>query len=273
MTRNTVLALAVAALAVAGPAVAQENATVTLRSGERLSGQLVDLSGAGYTVRVDGQERRISANDVAVLDFTGGGTSQSDWDRLNSGAFVVLRDGQVITGNLTDVGGTSPLRLSFQVNGANRDFQSNEVARIVLARPNVTGITPTLPATPGATGPQGLVVPAQQGWTPTGINVSRGERLTFTANGEIRFASSDEARATPNGSNDRNPGNPLPNTPTGTLIGRIGNGRPFVIGAQTEIQAPAAGQLFVGINDTHMADNSGSFDVQIQRGNANARRR
>ncbi len=46
----------------------------------------------------------------------------------------------MITGQLTDVGGTSPLRLSFTVNGANRDFQSNDVARIVLARPNdVTG--------------------------------------------------------------------------------------------------------------------------------------
>src|ERR1700754_813709 len=119
MIRNTVVALSLAALSVAGTASAQENATFTLRSGERLSGQLMDLSGVGYTVKVDGQERRISPNDLAVIDFTGGGTSQSDWDRLSSGQFAVLRDGQIVTGQLTDVGGSSPLRLSFEVNGAN----------------------------------------------------------------------------------------------------------------------------------------------------------
>ena len=42
---------------------------------------------------------------MAVIDFTGGGTSQSDWDRSNGGQFAVLRDGSVVTGQLTDVGG------------------------------------------------------------------------------------------------------------------------------------------------------------------------
>ncbi len=136
MIRNTVVALSIAAVTAAGTASAQENATFTTRSGDRQTGQLIDLGGVGFTVRINGQDRQISTGDMAVIDFTGGGTSQADWDRLNSGPFVVLRDGQMITGQLADVGGTSPLRLSFTVNGANRDFQSNEVARIVLARPN-----------------------------------------------------------------------------------------------------------------------------------------
>jgi hypothetical protein len=271
MIRNTVVALSLAALSVAGTASAQENATFTLRSGERLSGQLMDLSGVGYTVKIDGQERRISPNDLAVIDFTGGGTSQSDWDRLSNGQFAVLRDGQIVTGQLTDVGGSSPLRLSFEVNGANRDYQSNQVAKIVLARPNDAGNATTLPATISGS-PQGLVVPAQQAWTPTGITVSRGERLTINANGQIKYAAANEASATPNGSNERSPDNPLPNVSTGTLIGRIGNGQPFAIGAQTQLQAPAAGQLFLGINDTHMPDNSGSFNVEIQRANVRTRR-
>jgi len=273
MKRNTVVALLVAALAVAGPAAAQENATFTLRSGERLSGQLMDLSGVGYTVNVNGQERRIPQNDVAVIDFTGGGTSQSDWDRLSNGPFVVLRDGQVVTGQLTDVGGSSPLRLSFQVNGANRDLQSNAVAKIVLARPNDSGSgATTLPSTPGASGTQGLMVPAQQAWTPTGLTVNRGERLRITANGQIKYGAANEASATPAGSNERSPENPVPNASTGTLIARIGNGQPFVVGSQTEIQAPASGQLFLGINDTHLPDNSGSYQVQVERSNVRTRR-
>jgi hypothetical protein len=263
---KTVVALSIAAIAVANSASAQENATFTLRSGERMSGQLMDLGGVGFTVRIDGQERRIPANDVAVIDFTGGGTSQSDWDRLGSGQFVVLKDGQIVTGELTDVGGSSPLRLSFSVNGANRDFQSNAVARIVLARPNDVPATST-PSTGTATSTTdgSIMVPARQRWTATGLIVKRGERLTVNSSGEIRFAAAANATASPNGSGERSVDNPLPNATTGTLIGRVGNGQPFAIGSQGSFQAPAAGQLFLGVNDTHLDDNDGSFQVRLQR--------
>jgi hypothetical protein len=269
MIRSTVVALSIAAVATTATASAQENATFTLRSGERMSGQLMDLGGVGFTVRINGQERQISAGDMAVIDFTGGGASQSDWDRLNSGQFAVLKDGQIVVGQLTDIGGSSPLRLSFRVAGADRDLASSDVARIVLARPTDAPSTAP-PATGGGTTPQGITVSAQQGWTATGIIVNRGETLTLNATGEIRFR--DGATAPPSGSGERSEGNPLPNVTTGTLLGRVGNGRPFVIGSQTRVQMPAAGQLFLGVNDTHLADNSGSFQVNVQRGNVRTRR-
>src|SRR3954469_18520105 len=71
MFKRTILALSVAALAITGVAQAQENATLTLRSGERISGQLVDMGGSGFAVRVNGQDRNIGTNDVAVIDFSG----------------------------------------------------------------------------------------------------------------------------------------------------------------------------------------------------------
>ena len=267
MISRTVVALSIAAFAVASTASAQENATLTLRSGERLSGQLMDLGGVGFTVRINDQERRIPANDVAVIDFTGAGTSQSDWDRLSSGPFAVLKDGQIVTGQLTDIGGSSPLRLSFSVNGANRDIQSNAVARIVLARPNDAPSTslPSTPATDGAIGTNGIMVPARQRWTATGLTVRRGETLTVSATGEIRFAAGADAKASANGSSQRAADNPLPNATTGTLIGRVGNGQPFAIGSQASFQAPAAGQLFLGVNDTNLDDNDGSFQVQVRQ--------
>ena len=64
-------ALAVAAIAYVGVAQAQENATITLRSGERISGQLVDLNASGFTVKVNNEDRQVPKNDVAVIDFTG----------------------------------------------------------------------------------------------------------------------------------------------------------------------------------------------------------
>src|SRR4051812_19417803 len=64
MLKRTILALAVTALAFTGVAQAQENATLTLRSGDKVSGQLVDLGGVGFTVRVNGAERQIPTGEV-----------------------------------------------------------------------------------------------------------------------------------------------------------------------------------------------------------------
>src|SRR5438034_11049274 len=113
MVKRTVLgAFCMAALLVTGVAQAQESATLTLRSGERVAGQLVDLGGVGYTVRVNGQERQIPQNDVAVIDFTGGTMSDADWAKFNGTSQVVLRNGQTIDGQLYDIGGTTPLKLT-----------------------------------------------------------------------------------------------------------------------------------------------------------------
>ena len=61
MLKRTVLsALCVAAMLVTGVAYAQNSATLTLRSGEKVSGDLIDLGGVGFTVRVSGNERQIA---------------------------------------------------------------------------------------------------------------------------------------------------------------------------------------------------------------------
>jgi hypothetical protein len=67
MLNKTLSALALACL-LAAPAVAQESATLVLRSGERVSGDLVDMGGADFTMNVNGQERRIPLGEVTVID-------------------------------------------------------------------------------------------------------------------------------------------------------------------------------------------------------------
>jgi hypothetical protein len=52
------------------------------------------------------------------------------------------------------------------------------------------------------------------------------------------------------------------------LIGRIGTtGAPFAIGTGVPVTVPAAGQLFLGINDDGFEDNVGEFRVEITRQN------
>ena len=269
MFKRTIIALAVAAAAYGGVLQAQENATLTLKSGERISAQLIDLGGVGFTVRVNGQERQIPTNDVAVIDFTGGTISNEDWAKVGSGQHVTwLRNGEVITGNLYDIGGTSPLRITLHTSSGERVVGSNEITRIVLARTDAAASAGTSGSAANlqpATG-SGLVVSARQAWTPTGISVRRGDTLTFNTTGEIQLSGDVNDVATPAGAKSQRyaPNAPLPRSFAGALIGRVGN-TPFAIGNQTTVTMPATGQLFLGVNDDGFEDNVGEFRVDIRR--------
>jgi hypothetical protein len=274
MFKRTILALAIAALTFTGVAQAQENATFTLRSGEQLSGQLMDLGGVGFTVKVNGVEKQIPTNDVAVIDFAGGSPSDADWAKVSNGQQVVaLKSGDTVSGQLYDVSGSSPLKITFKTASGEREFSSNEIARIILARPaNVVATSGNNAALAAATG-SGISVSPKQPWTATGLTVRKGEVLTFNASGEVQLSSDPKDVATPFGSKlGRKAANaPAPNVLAGALIGRVGtNGQPFGIGSGASVPMPAAGQLFLGINDDGLDDNQGEFRVDITR-NTNRR--
>ena len=267
MVKRTILA----AVAVCGLAVgihAQEGATLVLRSGEKVTGQLVDMGGTGFTVRVNGQDRQVGTNDVAAIDFTGGGDiSEADWNKLGSTSVVILRNGSTVNGQLYDVSGTAPLKIVLKTESGDRELSSSEVGRIVLARLNSGVATSGTSSTMGVPEGQGIAVAGTQAWTPTGLTVRRGEVLSFNANGEVRLSTdtSDVASAHGARSQRKSASAPLADSFAGALIGRVGNGTPFPIGEQATVTMPANGQLFLGINDDHVGDNQGGFRVVIQR--------
>src|SRR3954464_15908736 len=99
MLKRTVLSAICAAAMFVTSAYAQAGATLTLRSGEKVTGDLVDLGGVGYTIRVNGSERQIPQNDVAVIDFTGGTMTDADWSSFTGTSQIVLRSGEKINGS------------------------------------------------------------------------------------------------------------------------------------------------------------------------------
>jgi len=264
-----ILLAAVAIVMLASVASAQEAATIVLRSGERISGQLIDHGGVGFTISVGGTNRTIPTGEVALVEFAGGGSPTLSNDmaaRLNNGQHVILlRSGQAIVGNFADIGGTTPLRVSIDTDSGRRDLTSSEVARIHLA-PVGAGTTGAQPVAPG--GPGNVTVVANQMWTPTGITVRRGEVLVFNTTGEIQLSGDPNDKAQVLGALGQRrpgPGAPLPSEFAGALVGRVGNGGPFTVGNGTPVTMPEAGQLFLGINDDAVGDNSGQFNVSIQR--------
>lgn len=271
MFKRSILALSFVAMMLPATAFAQVDATLILRSGERVAGQLWDHARVGFTIKVNGQDRTIPTADVAVVDFTGKPMTAEDWAKVPEGKHVLwMTSGHFVTGQFTDIGGTNPLYLSWKDNDGERDYSSRETARIVLARTDdavaaTTGTQKPSPAPASGMG-GGIVVPGQEAWTSTGMNVRRGEWVTFNTTGEVRLTTdaADVAGAAGSAGNRTAANAQVPTAPIGTLIARVGNSRAFVIGNQTRVQMPAAGMLFLGINDDHHADNSGELRVEVQ---------
>jgi hypothetical protein len=126
--RRLVLAIFVLALTTAGLS-ARAHATLILKSGERVTGDLIDMGGHDFTIAVGKQQRHVRRADVAVVEFASGGPTPAP---SGSAQAIVLRSGEVLHGQLVDIGGTRPLKVTFRVDGKTRQFTSNDVSRIVL---------------------------------------------------------------------------------------------------------------------------------------------
>lgn len=277
MLKRSIVGLACAAvLAVAATAQAQENATLILKSGEKFTGQLVDLGGIGLTFRYGGTDRQFPPGQVAEIAFQGAPPHSLTTDQVrelrNGQHVIVFRDGRTVIGHFADVGERHPLRITIQTQSATTNYHSNEIWRIYMAVPPASAQEPT-ETTPGSgtsaqpSVPGAIVVPATQQWVPTGLTVRRGEQVSFNATGQVQLSADPNDKAQPSGafSQRKAVGSPLPNELAGALIGRIGNGAPFAIGNQPSIPMPASGPLYLGINDDAMGDNSGQYNVVVTR--------
>jgi hypothetical protein len=273
MTKRTLMALVCAsALAFTARVAASEPATLVLKTGERISGQLMDMGRRDFTMTVNGVERRIPIDDVAVIDFSGTGHDFPDAEvaRLDGGRhLIVLRSGSMEAGRLSDVRVITPLRITLRGPGGERTFLSSDVDRIYLARPGVFGTGGTQEGVTNWPPPPGAVaVHANQQWTATGITVREGDRISVSTTGRIQLSTNPDDIAGSAGAFSRRyaPGSPIPTAYAGALIFRVGNSQPRAIGDQTgPFVMPATGQLFLGINDDQVADNVGQFHVTITR--------
>lgn len=107
-------------------------------------------------------------------------------------------------------------------------------------------------------------VDSQQRWNDTGLEVRRGDVVTFSSSGEITMSDSTDV-ATPAGSKQgrRAPDAPMLNQLAGALIARVGTFGPIFVGDRHTITAPVTGRLYLGVNDDHLPDNRGSFTVTV----------
>jgi hypothetical protein len=281
MFRNAQKLLLVAgALAVgimAAPLGAQVTATLVLKNGQRHTGTNLGYRSDRPEVAVRtslNEEPRVPLDQVAYVDF--GGTADTTVNLSGSEQAVVLRDGSVVKGQVLELGHTNPADQStpylvvFRTSaGEERRLPVAQVARVYFGSASGVGTSGSASQVPEGSG---IAVPANQAWTSSGFTVRRGEVLNFSSTGEARLSadSADVAHASGALSQRHAQNSPLPRVFAGALIGRVGNGQPFPIGGPTNtVTMPAAGQLFLGINDDDVNDNQGGFRVTIQRSGRN----
>lgn len=258
-------------------AQASDDVTVLLRSGERVSGRLEDLNNGTLFVRVStNDQRRFAIGQIALIDYVGGAQGLPDTETgPASGAdhVLVMRSSQIVRGQLVDIeggaGSEKPddrrVYVFRTTGGEERRVAAEQIGRVYLGQfpggQTASGSTPA--AMPESA--SGVRVPANQPWTSTGIRVQQGQQVAFTVQGEVQLSTSNDDRARAAGGGRRGADRaPLPAVLAGALIGRIGNGAPFGIGDQALVPMPATGELFLGVNDDEVGDNSGGFVVDVR---------
>jgi Ca2+-binding EF-hand superfamily protein len=109
-----------------------------------------------------------------------------------------------------------------------------------------------------------VTVDARQRWTDARLDVRAGDVLTFASRGSIQMSNDGNDVASPGGARSGRGAPQAPvNAVAGALIARIGNGAPFLVGDRTSVNAPGSGRLQLGVNDDHLEDNRGNYQVTV----------
>lgn len=139
-----------------------------------------------------------------------------------------------------------------------------------LTRAELTNAELSAARAVGTTGSAGtiereVIVDASRGWIDTGLDVRRGDTLSFQASGSVTLSTNPSDVADPAGSrtNRRAPSLPLPGESAGALIARVGDGTPVMVGGRQSITANTTGRLYLAVNDDFFDDNRGTYRVSI----------
>lgn len=151
-----------------------------------------------------------------------------------------------------------------------------------IAQPASASITPA--KTQSASGPAAAAgktyefdVAASKQWIDTGLDLRTGEKIHITATGSITFPAGNSSKSKPRtfgpdgltrGWADLIHQYAVSDADHGALIGRLGTGnaaQAFLLGSDKQYEAPVAGHLFIGINQSNKdaSDAQGNFHVTI----------
>ncbi|KRE31351.1 hypothetical protein ASG80_02555 [Agromyces sp. Soil535] len=113
-----------------------------------------------------------------------------------------------------------------------------------------------------------VVVPMYEDWTGANSWCNQGDTFEISVEGRAWHDGTPESEVGPDGlTNGEFPeGRVLADANTASVIGGLDSiPEMFYVGTGTTYECPAAGNLYLGINDTNLEGNSGEFDATVTR--------
>lgn len=104
---------------------------------------------------------------------------------------------------------------------------------------------------------------AHASWQATDLSVVAGDKVEIEADG-IACALTDVCFSPAGGGIPEASNFVSQELAGGALIGRIGDGTPFLVGESFEATATDSGLLYLAFNDSRSDDNAGGFEVEIE---------
>ncbi|MGB9674329.1 MAG: hypothetical protein ACPL3P_09345 [Anaerolineales bacterium] len=108
-------------------------------------------------------------------------------------------------------------------------------------------------------------VPATTQWYPSGLVVKEGDTLVIQyVSGVWSPWPGGNYDALGSGGDPRCTCNVILGVSHAALIAKIGNNQPFFVGNEFRHRVGERGMVYLGINDNHLSDNSGSLIVKLE---------
>jgi small nuclear ribonucleoprotein (snRNP)-like protein len=247
--------------------------TIRLKDGSIIKGRIVSFDGGKFIVLIDDGTRQRTLNfsadevesitfDSAPLPVSANNSSQRNPPTIKTeGNSTIITVGQDnpknsnSTDNSSTTGDLPPMnspRVITQDN-SNPPPQNDPVKTTVITSKPITIKISVLADN------------TSNGWTNSGWVVRRGQKIKIRGSGRVSLGN---GRMSSPGGISSLPDNDklVKNQPTGALIAVIGgdNNDFIFVGNGYEFVAARDGDLFLGVNEGNLNDNSGSYEVVIE---------
>ena len=217
--------------------------TIRLKDGSVIHGQVIGFKDQQFTVLIGGGSKgrrgqtTIYVEDIESIEFDNKGVSSNPTDYSNTGT------------------NSAPV-----MSQPNRNTNQQDIDPPANTQP-VSSSAPTFFTIKVSVRADNM----NNGWTNSGLVVRKGQRLRVSASGRVSLGRT--RFSTPGGVGTISDANKLmPNEATGALIAVIGdNNDDFIlVGPRREFIAQRDGVLFLGVNESDLTDNTGSYDIVIE---------
>jgi hypothetical protein len=231
--------------------------TIRLKDGSIIKGKIVSFGNGKFTVLIDdGTKQRtlnFTSDEVDSITFDSNSMPVSnDETTRNPPKITTEGNSTIITVGQNNPNTSELPNDNSTVNNTPNPPKTIQTSTVITAKP----ITIKIPVMADNT---------TNGWTNSGWVVRKGQKIKIKGSGRVSLGNG--RYSTPGGisslpDNDKL----LKSQPTGSLIAVIGgdNNDFIFVGDSYEFVATRDGDLFLGINEGNLNDNSGNYDITIE---------